>query len=502
MENMPAAQYLRVSTERQEYSLEGQEEAIGAWASNHGFVVCRTYRDEGKSGLDLTGRAGLAQLLQDVVSGQHNYKAVLVYDVSRWGRFQDPDEAAHYEFLCREAGVQLHYCAELFLNNGDSSGTILKALKRVMAGEYSRELSQKVMEGLVRLVKKGFRSGSPPGYGFRRMLVSATGTQKQALSPGERKSIATDRVILVPGPADEVFWVGEIYRMFVEDGKSFVAIATELEKKNVPYLPGQTWNDYAIKRILTHPKYKGTSVYNRSTERLHSKSRRLPKSEWVVVPNAFEAIIPPLSYEAAQEKLRQRFLNQSNSEVMDKLKIVLKTHGFLSHTVLKQHGLSPSAVAYRFGSLIRAYELAGYQSPHEKVSEYRRKSHRLRTEVMQQVVAIFPGQVMVSSGGRSRRNVLKLKNGLQVAVRICRSLILNKKGRVWVLQAARNEHCRVTLVAGLTSDNTSVEALFFTGRLNNIHKIHITENHESLKQGLRLPDLKHFITTIRSRNWK
>jgi len=46
------------------------------------------------------------------VSGHAAYKAILVYDVSRWGPFQDNDEAAHYEFLCKSTGVPVHYCAE------------------------------------------------------------------------------------------------------------------------------------------------------------------------------------------------------------------------------------------------------------------------------------------------------------------------------------------------------------------------------------------------------
>src|SRR5215468_9203921 len=106
MESIRAAQYLRVSTERQEYSLDFQAAGIAHYAREHGFDVRVTYRDEARSGLDLTRRVGLSQLLKDVVGGKPGFKAILVYDVSRWGRFQNPDEAAHYEFVCKAAGVQ------------------------------------------------------------------------------------------------------------------------------------------------------------------------------------------------------------------------------------------------------------------------------------------------------------------------------------------------------------------------------------------------------------
>src|ERR1700722_11668175 len=112
---------------------------------------------------------------------------------SRRPRFQDTDESAHYEFLCKSAGVPVHYCAETFANDGTLPSLIMKALKRAMAGEYSRELGEKVLAGQKRLAQLGFKSGGVPGFGLRRMLVSASGAPKQELAFSERKSIATDR---------------------------------------------------------------------------------------------------------------------------------------------------------------------------------------------------------------------------------------------------------------------------------------------------------------------
>lgn len=198
---VPVAQYLRMSTEHQQYSLENQCTMIQEYAKALGFEIVRTYSDVARSGVVLKRRLGLRQLLQDVVaSGASAYKAVLVYDVSRWGRFQDTDESAHYEFLCKSAGVPVHYCAEAFANDGSLPSLIMKALKRTMAGEYSRELGVKVLAGQRRLARLGFKQGGVPGYGLRRKLISGDGAPKQLLASGERKSIATDRVILVPGP--------------------------------------------------------------------------------------------------------------------------------------------------------------------------------------------------------------------------------------------------------------------------------------------------------------
>ena len=193
--HIAAAQYLRMSTD----SLENQSSAIHKYAESHGFEVIHTYADAARSGLVLRRRTGLRQLLQDVVSGNTDYRAILVYDVSRWGRFQDTDESVHYEFLCKSAGVPLHYCAEAFANDGILPSLIMKTLKRTMAAEFSRELSVKVLAGQKVLAHPGFKQGGMPGYALRRVLVSADRVPKQRLGHGERKSIATDRVILVPG---------------------------------------------------------------------------------------------------------------------------------------------------------------------------------------------------------------------------------------------------------------------------------------------------------------
>src|ERR1700691_4324840 len=142
-----AAAYVRMSTEHQQYSTCNQLDVIRSFARQRNMEVVKEYSDEGKSGLQIKGRAALSQMIGDVLAKKVNFSHILVYDVSRWGRFQDPDEAAHYEFICRAAGVAVHYCAEPFENDGGLTSTIAKNFKRAMAGEFSRELSVKVFRG-------------------------------------------------------------------------------------------------------------------------------------------------------------------------------------------------------------------------------------------------------------------------------------------------------------------------------------------------------------------
>ena len=120
----------------------------------------------------------LKQLIEDVQSKKADFTTILVYDVSRWGRFQDADESAYYEYICKRAGISVQYCAEQFENDGSPVSTIVKGVKRAMAGEYSRELSVKVFAGQCRLIELGYRQGGPPGYGLRRSLIDQAGAAK------------------------------------------------------------------------------------------------------------------------------------------------------------------------------------------------------------------------------------------------------------------------------------------------------------------------------------
>jgi DNA invertase Pin-like site-specific DNA recombinase len=139
---MRAAQYVRMSTEHQQFSIENQMAVITEYAKSHDFEIIHTYSDEARSGIDLAHRPGLKQLLDDTTSGKADFRAVLVYDVSRWGRFQDADESACYEFLCRRAGVNVVYCAELFANDLSVAASLLKTLKRTMAGSIGKSKSR------------------------------------------------------------------------------------------------------------------------------------------------------------------------------------------------------------------------------------------------------------------------------------------------------------------------------------------------------------------------
>lgn len=359
---MRAAEYVRMSTDHQRYSTENQAEAIRAYAAGRAIEIVKTYADAGKSGLRLDGRDALKQLIEDVESGHPGFDTILVYDVSRWGRFQDSDESAYYEYRCKRAGISVQYCAEQFENDGSPVSTIVKGVKRAMAGEYSRELSAKVFAGQCRLIELGYRQGGAAGFGLRRQLIDQSGANKGQLNQGEHKSIQTDRVILVPGPSEEVEIVRAIYRTFVDDGVQEGEIAADLNRRGILTDLRRPWTRGTVHQILINEKYVGNNVWNRASFKLKRKHVQNEAEMWIRSDGAFDPIVDGVLFDAAQAIIRQRSFRVSDDDMLESLRQLLQERGYLSGMVIDEADQLPSSSAYqtRFGSLLRAYQLVGF----------------------------------------------------------------------------------------------------------------------------------------------
>nr|WP_200918182.1 recombinase family protein [Jeongeupia sp. HS-3] len=378
-----------MSTDHQKYSTENQAVAIAEYALRHGMQIIKRYEDSGKSGLNLKGRRGLQALLRDVKQSPVPFQAVLVYDVTRWGRFPDPDEAAVYQHACKSRGVQVIYCAEPFNNDGSLPSTVFIGIKRSMAAEFSRELGVKVFAGACNIVQHGFRQGGAPGFGLRRQLVDEKNNIKGVLSRGERKSIQTDRVILVPGPPEEIAVVHRIYRLFLEEGLPERVIASILNREGILSDASVPWSRGTIHQILTNEKYIGNNVYNRTSFKLKVRHVRNPPEQWIRKEAAFEAIVPVQMFMQAQAIIAARSFHLDDGQMLDMLRRILEQHGALSGILIDEEDNTPSSSAYRtrFGSLLRAYRLVGYKPKRDYAYlEINRALRRRHPELLDEII--------------------------------------------------------------------------------------------------------------------
>lgn len=356
------AQYIRMSTEHQRYSPAHQQATISAYAAERGHEIVAAYTDEGVSGVSIRGRAGLQKLLADVVGGCADFDTILVYDVSRWGRFQNPDQSAHYEFICAEAGVRIEYCAESFDNDGSLSSTLLKSLKRVMAAEYSRDLSAKIASAQARLAGQGYWQGGPPGYGLRRRMLGPDGRLGPILQTGQYKGIQGHRTILVPGPPFEVLTVNRIYRLYAYCGMTQRGVARLLNAEGVKADGGKLWTALRVHGVLTNRKYVGDLEFLKSASQLGERRWRTKPSDWQIAAGAFKPIVSRKLFQAAGQAMAQRQVLLSTEEMLAALRRLKETHGKITRKLINETPGLPNGQAFidRFGSMAKACEAIGW----------------------------------------------------------------------------------------------------------------------------------------------
>jgi DNA invertase Pin-like site-specific DNA recombinase len=361
---MPAAQYIRMSTEHQRYSPDNQRTAIAAYAALMGFEIVETYIDAGRSGLTLSGRPALKQMLSDALSRTVTYRAILVLDVSRWGRFQDTDQSAHYEYMCREAGVAVHYCNEPFQNEGGTMASIVKHMKRVMAAEYSRELSSKVSRAQRQQARLGFKQGGRPAFGTRRQVVDELGSPRRLLTQGQRKALTTDKVKLIWGPAEEIALVRRIFHLFVVKKMWVCEITAWLNERGHRQAHDVPWKAAAVRTLLTNPLYIGRYRFGRIYSNVGEPYAAAP-GEMVDVA-VLKPIISAKLFSAAAARIKERASKiHTADELLAGLRKLLAAKGTLSSYLIQRSDSlpCPKTFIHHFGSLSAAYKLIDFEEP-------------------------------------------------------------------------------------------------------------------------------------------
>lgn len=501
---VPAAEYVRMSDEAQQYSIANQKTAIRDYAALHGFEVVRTYEDAGRSGVTSKRRPALAELLKDVVTGNPCYKAILVYDVSRWGRFMNSDEAAHYEFLCVDSGIPLHYCAEPFQNDGTPSSSMLKALKRSMASEFSRELGEKVFRGKSRLVQLGFWMGGPAGYGYQRMLLSRDGKRIKHLNPGDHKSLTTDRVVLVRGNPNEVKIVRLIFSLAAA-GLGTAEITRRLNEKGMTRRGGKPWERVYVRNILSNPKYAGCNVWNRSSQRLRTNRVSIDNRDWIIKPEAFEAIVDRKTFEMAQAALPKRENSLwSDDEMLKKLRRLLATKGRLSLSLIEKARGMPctTTLYYRFGSYRNMYRQVGISVPEIDAfgKEQQEPWLRLRRALVMKIRDMFPGRVTITHLPHRVRSLLRIDDAFLVAVLMCPTSVRNGR-RFWRIKINSAEREYITLLCRVDAGSRRILSYYLFPHMKTTWTIHPShKNDPLLRNGVKLTNLSKFYS-VAKRLW-
>ena len=352
------AYYRHSAQDRQENSVAIQQEQVRQWATDNGVEIIHEFADRGKPGLTAEGRHGFNEMMDVWVKGRDDFQFVLCLDVSRWGRFQDFDLSATYSAECKRHGKQVIYTTLGKPKPNDPLHQVYVQFERFRAAQYSKELSDKVFRGCVKISQQGYWAGGKPPYGFQRLLLDEARKPLQVLAPGQRKSIQNQRVTLAKGDGQPVATVRRIFREFTVTLRSTHEIAAGLNRDRIMSPSGGDWDGSKVHRILINEQYVGTLIYNKTTQKLKTPTRDNPKSEWVKTAGAFDPIVEQASFDRAQHLLAQAALRYTPEFMLAQLERLLREHEFLRPAILRMDADAASAATYRtrFVSLDAAYQ--------------------------------------------------------------------------------------------------------------------------------------------------
>jgi hypothetical protein len=338
-----------------------------------------------------------------------------------------------------------------------------------MAGEYSRELSAKVFKGQCRLIGLGYRQGGPAGYGLRRMLIDDRGQNKGALKRGEKKSIQTDRVILVPGPKEEIAVVRRIYDMFTRSAVKESQIAVTLNAEGIINTEvARPWTGSMIHQVLTNEKYIGNNIYNRISFKLKKKRIRNDPDKWVRRDGAFAPIVDPATFYMARGITLERARRLTDEELLAKLRALLETHGTLSAEMIGDAENMPSSSAYqsRFGSLVKAYARVGFDPGRDySYVEVNRHLRSLRPPFEQDVIKKL--EEMGATISQEPENGRLLINGEYTAEMVFTRCDQTPAGTLrWLVNLDQASIADITVVVRMDSDNRAPTDFYLLPRID------------------------------------
>lgn len=315
---MKAIAYCRCSTDMQEASIPEQKKSIQEYALKNGLEIIRWFDDEGRSGRNAEERPAFMSMIDYVRISPNNFKYVLVYDCSRWGRFENPKEATYWEVMIEKRGKKVKYVTEGYVNDDSIGAYVTKVVKDSEASEFSKKLSKVSFRGHRHYAELGYQVGGSAKYGYKRLLVDEHGNPVEILEDREHKHLKTQHVKLVKGDPLEVATVQRIYELYANKGYGITKIVDILNSENLPSPKKKPqaltkgWGKSSVWYILHDETYIGWMVWNRHVyKNIHEKDknwgRYKPQTEWIICKNAHEALVSEEVYKRVREKTRQAF---------------------------------------------------------------------------------------------------------------------------------------------------------------------------------------------------
>jgi len=238
----------------------------------------REYVDRARTGRAMAGREALLRLLADAEAGE--IERLLVYKYDRLGR--NLAETSAIIAQLEDSGVEVVSVTE-------GKDALARGMHLVISEHYSRVLSERTKDGLVKRFEQKAWTGGPPPYGYR-IEQTADGLHRLAIDEAE---------------AAVLRWVFQVY---TTESVGLKLLAQRLNKRGIPTRRCPTWTHTSVRRILTNDICIGRIIYNRRKYKLNKRTgRRVPvwrdASEHIVQNDERLRIIDDATFAEAQNRL-------------------------------------------------------------------------------------------------------------------------------------------------------------------------------------------------------
>ena len=318
---------------------------------------------------------------------------------------------------------------------------------------------------------------------------------KTALSRGEHKSLQTDRVVLAPGPEEEVTIVNQMFGWFINDGLVESHIAVRLNGMGIKTDLGRDWTRATVHQVLTNEKYVGANVYNRISFKLKKLRVENPPEMWIRRDDAFPPIVPGEVFYTAQGIIKARARRYTDEELLDRLRTLYRHRGFLSGLVIDESEGMPSSTVYahRFGSLVRAYQLVGFTPNRDyRFLEINRTLRRMHPEVVSQTerrIADLGGQVVRDPA----TDVLLVNREFTASIVLARCKSSNTGARRWKVRFDTSLQPDITVAVRLDESNQQAVDYYLLPRLDlGAPGVHLAEHNPVELESYRFSNLDYF----------
>lgn len=296
-----------MSTDDQKESPERQREEIIAMANRDGYAILRWYEDHGLTGTESSNRPEFQRMMADVP--KRNFKAILLYEQSRFSREDVFDAMAHWKII-KDAGVSLVSVQRGEMRFDDLAGLLTALIGQHESRSESMRIAARTLSGRKRKIAGGTHCGSIP-YGFDRVNMDESGNVVKRITCTEKFVRPTSWTAKL-APSSDPAIVDSVRFMFdsVIEGKSIHWICIELNKRKVKTAHSKQWSISTVRRILTNPVYIGVLRFGAS-----KKGKFSTIDEMIVIPDAHEPIISRQKFEQVGEILKSAHRVRANKSV-------------------------------------------------------------------------------------------------------------------------------------------------------------------------------------------